>query len=434
MAARAALVLGHNSDGPTVKAARGLYPHQWSWDTAFISIALARIDTVSARANLDALLRGQWRNGMVPHIVFDPGAVDYFPGPDRWACAERSADAPRSPPTSGICQPPLHAIATSSILECAALEGSARADEATAWGATVYPKLLAWHRFLRRERIEESSGLVRIFHGWESGMDNSPRFDAAYGRVGARRLAPYRRRDLAHVVDAAQRPTDREYDKYLTLIEEFKAAGYNQSELARCCSFNVGDVFFTAVFAVANDHLARLATILGAAERSELEGYAEAARRAVRRRMDPCSGATLDLDLRSGEDLASGTIAEFSALIAGGLEVSQKSALVKLLTGPRWAGSPRLRWPLPPSTSPCSSAFRARSYWRGPVWPVMTWLLASSLERAGEVQVAAAFRDATLSQLEDRSFAEYYEPLTGEQLGAPNHSWTAAVALDWLCR
>jgi hypothetical protein len=29
-------------------------------------------------------------------------------------------------------------------------------------------------------------------------------------------------------------------------------------------------------------------------------------------------------------------------------------------------------------------------------------------------------------------FGEYFEPFTGEQLGAAQQSWTAAVALDWL--
>jgi hypothetical protein len=28
-------------------------------------------------------------------------------------------------------------------------------------------------------------------------------------------------------------------------------------------------------------------------------------------------------------------------------------------------------------------------------------------------------------------FAEYFEPFTGESLGSPQQSWTAAVALDW---
>ena len=41
-------------------------------------------------------------------------------------------------------------------------------------------------------------------------------------------------------------------------------------------------------------------------------------------------------------------------------------------------------------------------------------------------------RDASLDQLADLSFAEYYEPITGEALGSRDQSWTAAAALEWL--
>jgi GH15 family glucan-1,4-alpha-glucosidase len=42
-------------------------------------------------------------------------------------------------------------------------------------------------------------------------------------------------------------------------------------------------------------------------------------------------------------------------------------------------------------------------------------------------------RGATLEQLAEGEFAEYYEPFSGEPLGARHQSWTAAAVLDWLC-
>jgi len=146
LAARAAYIMRDNSTGLITKAAPSLYPHQWSWDAAFNAIGLATVDPPRARLELDSLLRGQWRNGMVPHIVFDPAAGGYFPGPQRWECARYSADAPRDVETSGICQPPVHAIAATRIL--------AAAPGQDAWVAAVYPRLLAWHRYLHRDRIE----------------------------------------------------------------------------------------------------------------------------------------------------------------------------------------------------------------------------------------------------------------------------------------
>ena len=114
----------------------------------------------------------------------------------------------------------------------------------------MYPKLLAWHRFLVRERADKETGLLTLFHGWESGTDNSPRWDAPYANVvPGPDLPPYERRDKSHVADASQRPTDAEYDRYLWLIEEAKRAGYDAARLRESGSFQVGDVLFTAIFA-----------------------------------------------------------------------------------------------------------------------------------------------------------------------------------------
>ncbi|MGH3148885.1 MAG: MGH1-like glycoside hydrolase domain-containing protein, partial [Rubrobacter sp.] len=83
---------------------------------------------------------------------------------------------------------------------------------------------------------------------------------------------------------------------------------------------------------------------------------------------------------------------------------------------------------------PDEPRFHPRSYWRGPVWPVMSWLLWWSLLRSGQTDRAGTLRKASLEELADGSFAEYFEPFTGEPLGSDYQSWTAAVVLDWLVR
>jgi hypothetical protein len=74
-------VLRRNDLGSVVAAAPRLYPHQWSWDAAFISIGLARMSVPRALTELRSLLEAQWSTGMIPHIRFASG-TDYFPGPD----------------------------------------------------------------------------------------------------------------------------------------------------------------------------------------------------------------------------------------------------------------------------------------------------------------------------------------------------------------
>lgn len=44
IARAAAGVLRRNDAGTMTRAAPGLYPHMWSWDSAFIAIGLARFD------------------------------------------------------------------------------------------------------------------------------------------------------------------------------------------------------------------------------------------------------------------------------------------------------------------------------------------------------------------------------------------------------
>ncbi|MDQ3104841.1 MAG: glycogen debranching protein [Actinomycetota bacterium] len=431
LVARAGYVLRSNSAGTMTRAAPDLYPHQWSWDAAFIAVGLAHVDVPRACAELDTLFAGQWRTGMVPHIVFDDRKTGYFPGPDRWATAELNPDAPVAPRTSGLCQPPVHALAVERIEQVAADRGGAAVATVSRWLPRVYDRLLAWHRYLAHRRDPTASGLLRIYHGWESGMDNSPRWDDVYGRI---RVGPdlpaYQRRDITVVSDASQRPTDAEYDRYLWIVEQLKRAGYDDSRVQETGAFLATDVFASAVFAAANRALERLAERLGKAHGPELQQYANRFRRGVVASVDPLAGLALDTDLRSGDRLDVRTLAGFAPLVCGGLGPAQQRRMVELLESSDWTGNEQLRWPVLPSTSPTSPDFRSRAYWRGPSWPVMNWFFVWALAARGERGAAARLRRAALDQLADGSLAEYYEPVTGEGLGSVDQSWTAAAVLD----
>jgi glucosylglycerate hydrolase len=141
---------------------------------------------------------------------------------------------------------------------------------------------------------------------------------------------------------------------------------------------------------------------------------------------------SLDHDLRAGKPLRIRTVAGFAPLIAGRQSPEQVDALIATLDSPAFLGHPWLRWPVPPSTSPSEEGFHRRSYWRGPTWPVVNWLLWWSLIRAGKPERAERLRQASLQQIASSGFGEYFDPFTGESLGATDQSWTAAVALDWL--
>ena len=212
----AAGVLKRNGIKSWTKPAPSLYPHQWSWDSAFIALGLAHVDNRRAREELESLFAGQWATGKVPHIVFNPEAPpgSYFPGAEHWSSAGAFPDAPPAPPyTSALCQPPTHAIGALRVWELARERGET--DAAGGFLREIYPRLFAWHRYLATARDPEGSGLVTIYHPWESGTDNSPRWDAALQAVEVGELPPYVRQDLNHVDHHTERPTDEEYARYL---------------------------------------------------------------------------------------------------------------------------------------------------------------------------------------------------------------------------
>jgi len=422
--------------GEWTRASPTLYPHQWSWDTAFIAIGLAHLDSGRAAREIRTLLQYQWKNGKIPHIVFNPDAPpeSYFPGPEHWASAADSPDAPPGPSlTSGLCQPPVHAIAARRILTVAEARGEGVA-EAREFLGEIYPKLFAWHRYLATARDPEGSGLVTIYHPWESGTDNSPRWTSALERVEVGEIPDYERLDLDHIPDPAERPTGYEYDRFIWLVEVIKHARCDDTVLYRTSPFLAKDVLASAILVRANEALLDVAEVVGAPEEEGpmIRAWIERGRKGLDERWDPGLGLCLDYDLRAGEHLAARTIAGFAPLIAGSGRADRLEILFKVFESHAFTGNPDLRRPLPPSTSPEEPGFHPRNYWRGPVWPVMNWLMWWSLELSGEQKRAARLKDCALGQLSDGRFGEYYEPFTGEALGSDDQSWTAAVALDWL--
>ena len=424
-------VLRRNDLGTVTTAAPDLYPHQWSWDAAFVAIGLARVNVSRAITELRSLLAAQWSTGMIPHIVFSPGAGDYFPGPERWGTDDIAAK-PAGVRTSGICQPPVHAIALRHILDRGRENGGADLDAAEAFVAETLDGWLAWHRWLVEARDPDGVGLVEIHHSWESGFDNSPRWDPPYSRITAGEVPAFVRRDTIHVGSSAERPTDDEYTRYLWLVEQMRAVGYDDARVLETVDFRVRDVFFSAVLAAAADVLAGIAEELGRTDdAAEQRATAERFRAGVAATVDPVTGLARDYDVVAQEWIGPLTVAGFAPLVAGGhpdLLVRQRAVLL----GDDWMGHPALRFPLPPSTSPVSPDFRSRTYWRGPVWPFLNLLLGWCSQRDSAWELRGVLRDASLEQLSDLTFAEYYEPITGEPLGSHNQAWTAAAALEWL--
>lgn len=431
LAQHAIAVLHGNDRGTWTRPSPRLYPHQWSWDAAFVAMGWAQLDPMRAIAELWSLLRGQWSSGMIPHIVFDLNVAQgaYEPGPNRWGTA---LHAPPGTATSGICQPPVHTIALGRIREVAALRDAALLHEVDDAIVDLYPRLARWHRWLHQVRDPDGSGLVTIVHPWESGLDNSPRWDRPLSVVEPDDQAELPRPDLSCVRDPSERPTSAEYQRYHHLVDLLVAADYDQEKILAEHPFRVADVLVSSMLAAADDVLADLAPVAGRPdEADEHRDAADRTRRALDEAWDPDLQACLDQDRITGRAIRSDTIAGFAPLIAG-CSLDRSAVLVDRLLGPTYAGADGLAWPLPLTTATTDPRFDRRSYWRGPQWPPITWLLWWALLRRGHRRTAANLRGTALDQLREVGCTEYVEPFSGDPLGSAAQSWTAAVALDWL--
>ena len=54
--------------GASTLPSRTLYPHQWSWDSAFMAIGRSWYDEAKAQQELRSLFRAQWADLSLIHI------------------------------------------------------------------------------------------------------------------------------------------------------------------------------------------------------------------------------------------------------------------------------------------------------------------------------------------------------------------------------
>jgi hypothetical protein len=412
----ATAVLSANWTGRHTVPSRTLYPHQWSWDSGFVAIGLARVAPERGWRDLRSLFEAQWPDGRVPHIVFDPGVPerDYFPGPSFW----------RLPGSSGIVQPPVHALAAWELYRAA--PGAAGAAELE-W---LYPRLVAQQDYLATRRDVGGAGLVSIVHPWESGLDNSPAWDAALADVPvpAGTMNGYRRRDN-QVAAGAHRPTDQDYARYVALASAYRDGGYQDFRLATGHPFVVECPGFNTLYGLAELALARIAGVVGADPVGHRE-WAGAITRSIDERLhDPRTGMFHARDVRTGRLGPARCVNGLLPLALPGLPAERVAGLVAALTSPRFGLSPQLPVPSYDRTAP---GFDPVRYWRGPIWLNVNWLLWRGLRAHGRTTLADVLRTALLNLVARSGCYEYFHADTGLGVGAASFSWTAALALDLL--
>jgi hypothetical protein len=422
-------LLNNRRDGFTVPTQR-LYPFQWNWDSGFTCLGYSHFALSLAIAELRSLFSGQWANGMLPHILFhSENEASYFPNHDFWQ-PEVNPGAPRKPRTSGISQPPVHAFILERLWQQHPDHADLRAliDE-------LWPKLLALHRFYYTQRDPAQEGLVCIIHPWESGRDNSPLWDDPLDRItiAPGSLPPYQRRDTS-LVDAAERPTQHHYDRYVYLLELAKRHRYEGRALLDECPFLIQDPMFNAILMRSNLALIRLGEALNF-DREELttvEAWRTRSRKSFERKLwHEKLGTYVCYDLQAEAQLPALEIGGLCALLGQSPSPDRAQRIVACLDDLRERGY----W-LCPSFDVDHPRFDPKRYWRGPVWPQMNWMLAAGLRAYGYHDLAHTVGEDLIRLVSKLGFFEYFDPrqqmLTQAEQGyGGNHfSWTAACVLD----
>jgi glucosylglycerate hydrolase len=343
------------------------YPFQWLWDSCFHAVVWAHLGDERAGLELRAALRDQDVDGFVPHVryVGTPDALASFWG--------RSG-------TSSITQPPMYGhaaavtVAAGLPLDDEVLDGAARG---------------LW--FLLRRRRRRPGGLVELCHPWESGCDDSPRWD--------------------DVVGAAWTP-EAWYETKGTLLGTIERAP-GGAPLGNP-AFAVGSVGFNALLAW---NAAQLAPVVGDAE---LAAAAAELVEAIDARWDP--------DLRTWVDdgstaYGSGRTRTLDALLPT-LVIERPEALAQL-TDRTAFGAPYG----PAGVHRGEAVFDPRAYWRGSAWPQLTYLSWCAARWAGDGDTAASLQNSMASAVVSSRFAEHWDPDSAAALGASPQSWSALACV-----
>jgi hypothetical protein len=424
---RALEVLDRNRRGAWTCPADGIYPHQWLWDSCFVAIGLARHDPARGASELRALLRGQWANGMVPHMIFAPGSHDA--GSRQIWRSRTFPDAPRDVETSCITQPPLLAVAAQRVA------GALTGDDRRAFLADLVPAIARAHEWLYRERDLHSTGLVTLIHPWECGLDTTPPWMQALGRMRTpewmrvtlalhlTRVVRFLRRDTRYV-PAAERPSDDDGLRMLVLAHRARRFGFELRRMPAADSVLIEDVAFNAILVAANRALTDLARDAAIELGPELVAGIARSEHALEALRDDRTGRYCSRDATTGALLPVPTVATFLPLWAG-IAPDHASRLVGLLGEPGWATT----FPVP-SVPTDAREFVAERYWQGPTWVNTNWMIVQGLERAGAAAAADRLRRSTLDLVAGGGCKEYFSALTGRGYGADGFSWTAALVLD----
>jgi len=354
------------------------YPWQWLWDSCFHAVCWAHLgDDDRAVAELTSLLAHQGADGFVPHMTY-------------WRDGTTHAGFWGRPDTSAITQPPMYGHAVAELHRL----GLAVPDE-------VVERATRGLRFVLDSRFRDGIGPV-IVHPWESGCDDSPRWDAWYRTPWTFGNGKVVKGELVDALVAADGSR---------LRSDGSPGGSTR--------FEVASSGFAALVAF---NALELAGVTG-------DGRLRAEARSVADGLDArwdAARSTWPDRVVVGPSATAGvrTLDALLPVLVSADDVVVTRAFAEIDDDRAFGGRCG-----PAATHRQEPTFDPQAYWRGPAWPQLTYLLWVAATRRGLEPVASGLRGRLVAGALKSGFAEYWHPDTGAGLGAVPQSWSALAAV-----
>ena len=346
-----------------------VYPWLWLWDSCFHAIIWADLGRSDrALRELRSCFLAQDGSGFVPHMGYQ---LDPDKAVDVWG---RSG-------SSTITQPPMFGHAIAELVRRGVEVDAELLDQARA-GLT----------FLLERRARHTSGLITVVHPWETGCDDSPRWDHFCPGDGFD-LTTWRQTklDLLQTITVGSDGEPLANDRFGAAPVSFSALTvWNARELASVTNDRaLVDEADALALAIADTWDDELVTWVDQGPSSETSGR--------------CRTADALLGLLAVD------------------QPDQRVAVARSVVDPEAYGGafgPRGVHPEEPMYDPLS-------YWRGPVWPQIAYALFKALGNdALEAGVGNELRSRTIDGAMRSSFAEYWDGDSATGAGAIPQSWT----------
>jgi Glycosyl hydrolase family 63 C-terminal domain len=347
-----------------------VYPHMWLWDSCFHSIAWSSFQDERSVIELTSAMAKQFANGFLPHMVY-AGPNTVFRGP-------------RSD-VSCFTQPPVYALAVAWARQHG-LDVPGLLDDQVSRALS----------YLTDQRFRD--GLAFVVHPWETGCDDSPRWDSWYG--------------------------GSTWNAHAWLVRDLQLVASTEF------SSGQGDAIWNTEFVCApslfNGILSHAFWLIGerAGQPAARRVSAEIGEAMDDLLWDDSQGMYVDRPMVGGG--GSHRVPTLDGVLSALGSVSRDHALACLdqMRDPdRFAAPWGLRYL--PAGDP---AYQPDAYWRGPAWPQLEFLAVQAARRWGQDDLAGQIADRARRAIIRSGWSEYWNPETGAGRGARPQTWSSLAA------